>query len=77
MKPQHIIRFEKLQAKGRAFYILSTAFLVAILISAIQWFNNGGLNWQSVGLYALCGAVIAQVDWLWLAKRYRDFNRRY
>lgn len=77
MKPNHITRFEKLQVKGRAFYIISTAFLVATLIAAIQWFNSGRPDWRSVALYAFCGAVIAQVDWLFLAKRYRDFNQQH
>lgn len=74
MKPPYVIRFEKLMAKGRLFYIVSTAFLVAVLISFIQYFGGSGISWQSIGLYALIGAVIAQVDWLFLAKRYNDFT---
>ena len=74
-KPNHIVRFEKLQTKGRLFYIVSTAFLVAALISAIQWFNNNQPDWRSVALYAFLGAVIAQIDWLFLAKRYQAFHQ--
>lgn len=70
--PAHITRFEKLRQRGRIFYLLSTAFSVAGVITAIQWFNGGtdSLSWQSIGLYALAGAAIAQVDWLVLSKRY-------
>ena len=74
MKPAHIIRFEKLQAKGRLVYILGTALLVAVLISFIQYLGDSVLSWKIVVLYAFIGAVIAQVDWLILAKRYHDFN---
>lgn len=74
MKPPHIVRFEKLMAKGRLVYVLGTALLVAVLIAFIQFASGNGVTWQSVGLYAIIGAVIAQVDWLILAKRYNDFN---
>ena len=74
MKPNHSLRFEKLLVKGRWFYIISTAFLVAVLITAIQWYSKGQPDWRSVGLYAFLGAVIAQIDWLILSRRYRDFN---
>ncbi|TDR32534.1 hypothetical protein [Hydromonas duriensis] len=74
MKPAHIIRFEKLLAKGRLVYILSTAMLVAVLITFIQYLGDRAISWQGVGLYAFMGAVIAQIDWLILAKRYEAFN---
>lgn len=71
--PAHIVRFEKLRQRGRWLYSVTTAISVALVIGAIQWFN-GGLSWQSVALYALIGAVIAQIDWLVLSKRYRDYQ---
>lgn len=74
MKPAHIIRFEKLMAKGRLTYVLGTALLVAVLISFIQYLGDNVVSWKSVAMYAFIGAVIAQVDWLILAKRYNDFN---
>lgn len=72
-KPAHIARFEKLRERGRWLYIGTTAFSVALVISAIQWYN-GNLSLKSVGLYALIGAAIAQIDWLVLAKRYNDYH---
>lgn len=74
MKPAHIIRFEKLLAKGRGIYVVGTAFLVAVLISFIQFLSGTAMTWQSIAWYALLGAVIAQVDWLILARRYNHFN---
>ena len=73
MKPAHISRFEKLMARGRLMYLLSTALSVAVVVGAIQAFN-GQLSYKSLALYALVGAVIAQVDWLILAKRYQKHN---
>ena len=72
-KPAYIVRFEKLRERGRWIYISTTAFSVALVISAIQWYNNS-LSWKGVALYALLGAVIAQIDWLVLAKRYNDYH---
>lgn len=74
MKPAHIIRFEKLLAKGRGVYVIGTAFLVAVLISFIQFIGGSAMTWQSIGLYAFFGALIAQIDWLILARRYNRFN---
>ena len=74
MKPAHIARFEKLKARGRFLYLLSTALSVAGVISAIQIFSDGQLSYKSIALYALIGAVVAQVDWLILAKRYHAHN---
>lgn len=54
-------------------YLLSTALSVAGVIAAIQYFN-GQISYKSIALYALIGAVIAQVDWLVLAKRYDKHN---
>ena len=73
MKPAHITRFEKLLSRGRLMYLLSTALSVAGVIAAIQYFN-GQISYKSIALYALIGAVIAQVDWLVLAKRYDKHN---
>lgn len=74
MKPAYVIRFEKLMAKGRLSYVLGTALLVAVLISFIQYVAGESLSWKGVALYAFLGAVIAQVDWLILAKRYNNFS---
>ena len=74
MKPAHIARFEKLKARGRFLYLLSTALSVAGVIAAIQIFSDGQLSYNSIALYALIGAVVAQVDWLILAKRYHAHN---
>ena len=74
MKPAHIARFEKLKARGRFLYLLYTALSVAGVISAIQIFSDGQLSYKSIALYALIGAVVAQVDWLILAKRYHAHN---
>ena len=74
MKPAHIARFEKLKARGRAMYLLSTALSVAGLIAAVQYFGSGQFSLESIALYALIGAVVAQVDWLILAKRYQQHN---
>jgi Co/Zn/Cd efflux system component len=73
-KPAHITRFEKLLARGRFLYLMSTALSVAGVIAAIQMFNDGQLSYKSIVLYALIGAIIAQVDWLILAKRYHKHN---
>ena len=73
MKPAQITRFEKLLSRGRLMYLLSTALSVAGVIAAIQYFN-GQISYKSIALYALIGAVIAQVDWLVLAKRYDKHN---
>ena len=72
-KPAHIVRFEKLRQRGRWLYIATTAGSVALVIGAIQWFNNH-FSWESVSLYALAGAAIALVDWMVLAKRYNDYH---
>ena len=74
MKPAYVIRFEKLMDKGRLSYVLGTAVLVAVLISFIQYLAGEMLSWQGIALYAFLGAVIAQVDWLILARRYRHFS---
>ena len=74
MKPAPIARFEKRKARGRFLYLLSTALSVAGVIAAIQIFSDGQLSYKSIALYALIGAVVAQVDWLILAKRYHAHN---
>lgn len=72
MKPSpQLTRFEKMRRRGRVFYLMSTALSVAGVITAIQWFMKGTLSWKAIALYALLGAVVAQVDWLVLDRRYR------
>ncbi len=73
MKPTDILRFENLKKRGRALYIFSTAFSVAGVIAAIQLFN-GALSIKVIVVCAFVGAVIAQMDWLRLKKRYTRHN---
>ena len=70
-KPAHIVRFEKMMARGRALYLISTGLMVAGVIAAIQFSSQQSLSYKTIALYALVAMVIAQVDWLIMARRYR------
>ena len=43
-------------------------------ILRVVGFGSGQFSLKSIALYALIGAVVAQVDWLILAKRYQQHN---
>ena len=74
IRPAHIMRFENMKKHGRALYLLSTAFSVAGVIAAIQLFSGKPFSVKTIALYAFIGAVVAQLDWLRLKKRYDKHN---
>lgn len=71
--PAYIERFNKLQQRGRWFYSVRTAISVALIILVIQWVDNR-VSWKAVGLYGIVGALIAQIDWIFLARRYTTYQ---
>jgi hypothetical protein len=63
MASPQVERFKKLQEKGQWRYVFSTAAMVAVLITIIQYFGDEQISPRTVALYGFLGAVVAQIDW--------------